>query len=115
MLSLGMSNPLFNMSWVGFLKMTAGKTWQELYQCALLETDWSKVDDRILAAESAMTARLYEFSRIGGTLKENDAITNALRALGILRKDSATWHEWQSKIVKILPSAVQSRKISAMD
>jgi hypothetical protein len=95
--------------------MTTGKTWQDLYKHALLETDWSKVDERILAAESAMTARLYEFSRIGGTLKENDAITNALQALRVLRKDSTTWHESQSKIGKILPSAVPSQKIVAME
>ena len=40
--------------------------WHELYKAALLETDWSKMEERIQAAESAIQNRKRECS--SGTL-----------------------------------------------
>ena len=68
--------------------------WQEPYATALLETDWSKIKEKIQVAENGIRARLHEFSlNHGGTPEENQAIEDALHGLGILRKEVAAWHE----------------------
>jgi len=62
--------------------------WHDIYKAALLETDWSKMEERIKAAEGALHARKHEFSvDHGGTPEENQAIADALRALNVLRKE----------------------------
>ena len=67
-------------------------SWQELYKSALLETDWSKIEQKIHAAENGIGTRLYEFSlNHGGTPEENQAIVDALHGLDILRKEVAAW------------------------
>jgi len=33
--------------------------WQELYATALLETDWTKIEQKIQAAENVIGARLH--------------------------------------------------------
>jgi hypothetical protein len=66
--------------------------WQELYATALLETDWSTIDEKIQAAENGIGARLHEFSlNHGGTPEENQAIVDALHGLDILRKEVSAW------------------------
>jgi len=66
--------------------------WHEVYQAAVLETDWSKMEQRIQAAEAALHARKHEFDlNHGGTPEENQAIEHALRGLGVLRTEVATW------------------------
>jgi hypothetical protein len=35
--------------------------WHEVYKAALLETDWSKMEERITAVEAALHARKHEF------------------------------------------------------
>lgn len=66
--------------------------WQEVYKAALLETDWSQMEGRIQAAEAALHERKTEFAlNHGGTPEENQAIENALRGLGTLRAEVATW------------------------
>jgi hypothetical protein len=35
--------------------------WQELYAIALLETDWSTIDEKIQVAEKGIRVRLHEF------------------------------------------------------
>ena len=69
-------------------------SWQELYRTALLETDWSKIEEKIQVAENGIGARLHEFSlNHGGTPEENQAIEDALNGLNILRKEAAAWQE----------------------
>ena len=66
--------------------------WQELYATALLETDWSTIDEKIQVAEKGIRVRLHEFSmNHGGTPEENQAIEDALNGLNVLRKDVAAW------------------------
>jgi hypothetical protein len=66
--------------------------WYELYETAVLETDWTKIEERIQAAESAIHERLREFSvNHGGTQEENQAIAVALNSLHVLRSDVASW------------------------
>jgi hypothetical protein len=74
--------------------MTTEYGWQELYEAAVLETDWAHMEDRIQAAETAIKGRLLEFSsNHGGTKEENQAIVNALTSLNSLRADVASWRE----------------------
>jgi hypothetical protein len=64
--------------------------WEKLYQTAILETDWSKIEERIEAVDSAISARLHEFSlNHGGTPEENQRIQDALRGLSVLRREVA--------------------------
>lgn len=77
--------------------MSTTYKWQEFYEAAVLETDWSRMEDRIQAAESAIKGRLQEFSLDhGGTPEENQAIVDALTSLNSLRADVASWRSLKS-------------------
>ena len=66
--------------------------WHELYKAALLETDWSKMDERIQAAESAIQNRKREFAlNSGGTQEENQSLADAINGLSVLRSEVASW------------------------
>jgi hypothetical protein len=81
----------------GKFMMTAIYKWYESYKAALLETDWSKMPERIQAAEAALSQRKHEFDLDhGGTPEENQAIADAMRGLVVLRNDAAKWSEKQS-------------------
>jgi len=68
--------------------------WVKLYKAAILETDWSKIEEHIQVADNGIKVRLYEFSmNHGGTPEENQAIEDALNGLKTLRKEVATWQE----------------------
>ena len=68
--------------------------WQELYATALLETDWSKIEEKLQVAANGIRTRLDEFAmNHGGTPEENQAIKDALHGLDILRKEVAKWQE----------------------
>lgn len=72
--------------------MNAEYDWEKLYHKAVLETDWSRIEERIEETESAMQRRLHEFSlNHGGTPEENKAIARALDRLEILRTEVTTW------------------------
>jgi hypothetical protein len=74
--------------------MNTTSRWHELYEAAVLETDWSKMEERIQAAESAIKDRLHEFSlNHGGTREENQAIVDTLNRLNVLRVDVASWRK----------------------
>jgi hypothetical protein len=76
--------------------MTAIYKWYESYKAALLETDWSKMPERIQAAEAALSQREREFDLDhGGTPEENQAIADAMRGLTVLRNDAVKWSEKQ--------------------
>ena len=72
--------------------MTTQFSWIEFYKAAVLETDWTKMEERIQAAEAALHKRKKEFDlNHGGTPKENQAIQDALNALNILRREVVGW------------------------
>lgn len=74
--------------------MTETYKWYEVYKTALLETDWTKMQERIHAAETALHDRKHEFALDqGGTPEDNQAIEDALHGLGILRNEVAAWQE----------------------
>ena len=71
--------------------------WHDSYKAALLETDWSKLEERIRTAESCLHQRKQEFDLDhGGTREENQAIEDAFRGLGVLRNDARAWLERQN-------------------
>ena len=62
--------------------------WEKLYQAAILETDWSKIEEHIHAVDSAISERLHEFSvNHGGSPEENQRIKDALSGLSVLRRE----------------------------
>ena len=78
--------------------MTATYKWHEVYKSAVLETDWSKIEERIRAAESAIEQRRAELGvNHGGTAEERQAIENAFGSLSVLRADVASWRQRTSQ------------------
>ena len=66
--------------------------WEKLYQAAILETDWSKIEEHMLAVDSALSERLHEFSvNHGGSPEENQRIKDALSGLSVLRREVVAW------------------------
>jgi hypothetical protein len=66
--------------------------WEKLYKEAIFETDWLKIENLIQAAESAISARLHDFSLDhGGTPEENQRLRDALSGLSVLRGEVVAW------------------------
>jgi hypothetical protein len=66
---------------------------EKLYRAATIETDGSKLEERIEAADFAMHARLHESPSImaARVKEENRAIAEALNRLDVLRSEVAAW------------------------
>jgi hypothetical protein len=83
-------------------------SWQEAYQGALLETDWTKMHDCVQTAESEIHKRRLELSQDhGGTQEERDALVNAMSGLGVLRMNVASWLERQNPRDTLVRKPVQ--------
>ena len=68
--------------------MEADYIWEELYEAAVLETDRQKMQERVRAAKRAIDARLEELQQDHqGTPEERNAISDALSALNVLRRE----------------------------
>ena len=68
--------------------MRADYVWDESYKAAVLETDDTRMLDRLRAAKSAIDSRLHELQMDhGGTPEERQAITDALGGLQVLRRE----------------------------
>ncbi len=79
------------------IKVPTSYSWQESYQAALLETNWTKMQERIQTAESEIHKRRLVLSQDhGGTQEERDALVNAMSGLRVLRMDAAAWRERQN-------------------
>jgi hypothetical protein len=77
--------------------MTLTYVWYESYESVVLETDWTKMQERIQWAESKINSRKRVLSEDhGGTPEERQAIANALNALGTLRTEVADWQSRQA-------------------
>jgi len=77
--------------------MTMTYVWYESYEAVVLETDWTKMQDRIQSAESKINNRKRVLSEDhGGTPEERHAIGNALNAMGTLRTEVADWQSRQA-------------------
>ena len=72
-------------------------SWQQSYQAALLETDWTKMQERVQTAESEVHKRRLVLSQdYDGTPEERKALVNAMSGLRILQMDAASWLERQA-------------------
>jgi hypothetical protein len=59
-------------------------SWQDSYQMAVLESDWTKMEERIKTAESEIHKRRLTLTQDhGGTEQEREALVNALQSLRI--------------------------------
>jgi len=71
--------------------------WYESYKAVALETDWTKMHERIQSAESKINDRKRVLSLDhGGTPEERQAIANALNAMSTLRTEVASWQTRQA-------------------
>jgi hypothetical protein len=76
--------------------MTATYSWYESYRAAVLETDWTKMPERIKAAKSQVHERQRMLSEDhGGTAEERHAIALALVSLKALHIDANEWRKNQ--------------------
>ena len=81
------------------IKVPTSYSWQESYQAALLETDWTKMQERVQTAESEIHKRRLVLAQDhGGTVEEREALVNAMSGLRALRMDAASWLQRQSLI-----------------
>ena len=76
-------------------KVSTTYIWQELYQAALLETDWTKMQERVQIAESEIHRRRLALSQDIGTDEERAALVSAMTRLRVLRINLASWLERQ--------------------
>jgi len=68
--------------------MRADYVWEESYKAAILETDDTKLPNRLHAAKGAIDRRLQEMQMDhGGTPEERLAVTDALAGLNVIRRE----------------------------
>jgi len=65
--------------------------WEKLYQAAILETDWSRIEERIEAADFALDAPLQELSSNHGVTPEEkqrieDALSGSERSASVVTR-----------------------------
>jgi len=76
------------------IRVPSSHSWRDSYRAALLETDWTKMQERIQAAESEIhQRRLMLVQDHRGTSEEREALVSALSSLRVLRMDAASWLE----------------------
>jgi len=72
-------------------------SWQQSYQAALLETDWTKMPERVQTAESEVHKRRLVLSQdCDGTPEEREALVSAMSGLRVLQMDAAPRLERQA-------------------
>jgi hypothetical protein len=86
---------------------TMNYVWYDSYKAVVLETDWTKMHDRIQSAECKIHDRQRGLSEDhGGTPEERQAILNALSGMRTLRTEVADWQSRQA------PQASQAKTTS---
>lgn len=74
------------------------ESWRRLYEAAILETDGSKISDRITAAEQAIRARMEEIAHDPASVEERSAIGDAMSGLRILQAELRTGNWMESSV-----------------
>jgi hypothetical protein len=74
--------------------------WYDAYKAAVLETDWTKMQERLRSAEGAIKQRQHVLSMDhGGTPEERQAIADALNGMRSLKAETALdWRNQQSAV-----------------
>lgn len=74
-------------------------SWYESYKAAVLETDWTKMQERLQSVEVAIKQRQHVLSMDhGGTPEERQAIADALNGMRSLQAETADWRHQQSAV-----------------
>ena len=64
-------------------------SWEEIYEAAVLETDFSRLPERIKAAQAAIDSRMKQMQGDhDGTPAERAAIQGALTGIRILKREA---------------------------
>jgi hypothetical protein len=67
-------------------------TWYDSYKAAILETDWTQMQERLKVAESEIRKRQHVLSMDhGGTPEERQAIAGALHGIAQLKTEATDW------------------------
>jgi hypothetical protein len=68
------------------IRLPTSHSWQDSYRAARLETDWTKMQERIQMAESEIHKRRLMLAQDhGGTSEEREALVNAMSGPRVLR------------------------------
>ncbi len=71
--------------------------WQKLCQDALVELDKDKLPERVAAAEAAIVSRLQAMKVGDDSLKERQALADALATLRVLKRESIGYSTGREK------------------
>ena len=91
------------------IRVPTSYSWQESYQAALLETDSTKMQERVQTAESEIHQRRLVLSQDhGGTDEERAALVNAMGGLRVLlRMNVTSWLKRQNLTGSLVRKPVQ--------
>jgi hypothetical protein len=67
------------------------KTWRELYQSALVETDQQKLTELVMAIEDAMFLRAQELTDSSADHEERSAMQRAAQGVWIIKTKRLGW------------------------
>jgi hypothetical protein len=67
------------------------KTWRELYQSALVETDQKKLNDLVMGIEDAMFLRAQEFTDTDADNEERSAMEQAAQGVWVIKTKRLGW------------------------
>jgi hypothetical protein len=74
--------------------MTMTYGWYESYRAAALETDWTRMQERVRAAKTTIRERQHVLAEDhGGTPEERAALASAVNSLRVLRGDLVSWRK----------------------
>ncbi len=85
------------------LAVPTSYSWQKSYQAALLETDWTKMQDRVQKAESEIHQRRLVLSQDhSGSDEERTALVNAMSSLRVRGFNVTSWLERRNLVPRRL-------------
>jgi hypothetical protein len=88
--------------------MTIEPSWYKSFRAALLETDWTKIHELIVAAESEIRKRQSLLAEgQSGTPTEQYALANAINSRRGLQGDLAFWQKTAESVMSRGPATVQ--------
>jgi hypothetical protein len=71
--------------------------WQNEFQAAILELDREKLEERVMAAETAIFKRLQAIAQSSDHSGEREAIEDALSSLRTLKRNELRFPDWEEK------------------
>jgi predicted DNA-binding protein (UPF0278 family) len=71
--------------------------WQDEFQAAILELDREKLEERVMAAETAIFKRLQAIAQSSDHSSEREAIEDALSSLRALKRKELRFPDWEKK------------------